>query len=153
MRVVLIYQEKKSKLCFGRAKTRSPIGSLRLLYEVTATAYNDINAMGRPPKSETDKRTKRVEVAFTEVEYNQLKAYAGNRNLAGIIRQLIRYRQPATGLGEEERKALFQLAGMARNLNQLAAQANAQGYAAVATRADELANELRQIISRYDRKS
>ena len=109
--------------------------------------------MARPTKSETEKRIKRVEVAFTEAENNRLKEHAGNRNLASIIRQLIRYRQSPTNLGEQERKALFQLAGMARNLNQLAAQANAQGYAAVATRSDELANQLREIINSYDRKS
>lgn len=125
--------------------------------------------MARPPKSDTERRSRRISFAVTETEYKAFQELAGHgqrvtrpdskkpmptrqRSIAGIIRKLLQGRshQP---IGTEERKALFQLAGMARNLNQLAAQANAQGYAAVATRADELANEFRNIISHYDRKS
>jgi len=126
--------------------------------------------MPRPKKEDTDKRSRNVNVALTEVEYSYLQRQAGHgerverpdskkpmptrqRSIAGIIRQLL-FSDPQPGYSvpdADERKALFQLAGMARNLNQLAAQANAQGYAAVATRTDELSSQLRQLISRYDR--
>jgi hypothetical protein len=174
---VLIYQEKRASYVFVY---ENPVayGSLCLLCEAPATANQNTmnnekpkNRGGRPAKSDTERRDKRISFAVTEAEYKQLQELAGHgervirnnparamptrkRSIANIIREMLkgRYRKPST-TQNEELKALTQLAGMARNLNQLAAQANAQGYGAVATRSDQLATEIREIISRYDRKS
>ena len=127
--------------------------------------------MARPTKAGTDKRTRSVNVALTEAEYAQFQALAGHgervvradskkpmptrqRSIAGLIRQLLAAgKTGAAAVSDEERKALFLLAGMARELTQLAAQANAQGFAAVAQRTDELARQLRTLMSVYDRQS
>lgn len=109
--------------------------------------------MARPPKPPDQKRIKTVNVAFTESEYNDLQQQAGTKSIADLIRQLLKGKQQAAPVSDDERKALFQIAGMARNLNQLAAQANAQGYGAVATRTNILADQLRELRTIYDRKS
>jgi hypothetical protein len=129
------------------------------------------NPMARPAKSPAEKRAKRISFAVNETEYKYFQELAGHgervvradskkpmptrkRSIAGIIRQLLKgNKTQPTETGEAERKALFQIAGMARNLNQIAAQANAQGFAAVAMRTNELADQLRNLMSVYDRKS
>lgn len=127
--------------------------------------------MARPPKAPSEKRTKSVNIALTQAEYEQFQKLAGHgkpvvkadskkpmptrqRSIAGIIRQLLKGdKNQSTQTGEAERKALFQIAGMARNLNQIATQANAQGYTSVAKRTNELADQLRNLMSVYDRQS
>lgn len=128
--------------------------------------------MARPKKNAEELRTKSVNVSLTVAEYEYLKKLAGHgesvvrdtskrpmptraRSIAGIIQGLL-FDSPsrAGGLSDEDRKALFQLAGMARNLNQLAAQANAQGYVSVALSTDRLAGDIRELINslrHYDR--
>lgn len=133
--------------------------------------------MGRPTKTASERRTRSVTVGLTETEYQHLQTLAGHgervvkdnskrpmptrqRSIAGIIRQaLLRAGNGPTATNEteraadvEERKALTQIAGMARNLNQLATRANAQGYEQAARQADALADKLRELINRYDRK-
>ena len=149
----------------------APCAPYPLLYEVPAIACPPMKTNGRPPKTETEKRSKRISFAVNETEYAYFQQLAGHgervvraeskkpmptrkRSIAGIIRQLLKGgNAPPTETGEAERRALFQIAGMARNLNQLATQANAQGFASVASRSNDLADQLREIISRYDRQS
>ena len=156
-------------MCFGKPKPGRTPCSLPLLYEVPATACPSMKTNGRPPKAENEKRSKRISFAVNETEYAYFQQLAGHgervvraeskkpmptrkRSIAGIIRQLLEgANAPPTETGEAERKALFQIAGMARNLNQLATQANAQGFASVASRSNDLADQLRALISRYDR--
>lgn len=159
MTVVLIYQANKSRLCFAYGKTRRlsapktcPTG-FQLPPDSTEYLLFRRTKMARPTKATDEKRTKNVNVAFTETEFKQLQEQAGARSIAGLIRQQLTGAKQAAPLGEAERIALYQLAGMARNLNQLAAQANAQGYGAVANRINELADKIRNIIDGYDRKS
>lgn len=127
--------------------------------------------MARPRKDPTEMRTKSVNVALTPAEYSQLQQLAGHGNrvirpdskrpmptrqssMADIIRNLLfaPTAKRSNTLGDDERKALPQLAGMARNLNQLAARANAQDYSVVSIRLNKLADDIRTIIDSYDRK-
>lgn len=55
------------------------------------------------------------------------------------------------GLSEEERKQLRSLAGMAANLNQLVKLANAQGYAAHATKLMDSVEQIRELVKAFSK--
>lgn len=154
----------RSKICFRKRKP----GRLRLpnlALRGPGSAHKPMKTNGRPPKAAAEKRTKRVSFAVTEEEYIAFQTLAGHgervvredskkpmptrkRSIAGIIRKSLLSKGGVQSITDAERKALAQMAGMARNLNQLATQANAQGYASAAYRDNEIADQLREIINR-----
>lgn len=85
---------------------------------------------GRPRKSISQKRKYRVNVKMNTGEYYSLKAKANHAklSLSEYMRQCIAESTVRERLTPEVQTYIRKLCGMANNLNQIAKQANAQGY-------------------------
>jgi hypothetical protein len=85
---------------------------------------------GRPRKSISQKRKYRVNVKMNTLEYYTLKTKANQAklSLSEYMRQCIAESNVRERLTPEVQTYIRKLCGMANNLNQIAKQANTQGY-------------------------
>jgi hypothetical protein len=128
-------------------------------------------AGGRPRKQAEELRIHTITISVTEAEYRTLKEQAGHveppaskkgsrpmptraRSIAGMVRDRL-FKSEGTGRGQgptiAEQQALLAVAGEARNINQLAKLAHAQGFETQAQLCEIALRKLYQLLDRYDR--
>lgn len=104
---------------------------------------------GRPPKAFGQKKSYRVNLKLMTEEYYSLIAKVRKSNtttISGFIRSCLQKGYVKERLSVEQTGYIRQLSGMANNLNQIARQANAQGYTSVRTEYLNLAGQIDDII-------
>jgi hypothetical protein len=108
------------------------------------------NKGGRPPKSNSQKKKYKVDVKMATEEYYSLKSKASEANLtiSEYMRQCIAGSSVRERITPEVQGYIRKLSGMANNLNQIARQANAQGYTNARREYIYLAEKIDEIIER-----
>lgn len=103
---------------------------------------------GRPRKSVSQKRKHRVNVKMNTLEYYNLKTKANRAklSLSEYMRQCIDESTVRERLTPEVQTYIRKLCGMTNNLNQIAKQANAQGYTNVRREYFYLAEKIDKVI-------
>lgn len=103
---------------------------------------------GRPPKAFGQKKSYRVNLKLMTEEYYSLiaKVRKANTTISGFIRSCLQKGYVKERLSVEQTGYIRQLSGMANNLNQIARQANVQGYTSVRTEYLDLAGQIDDII-------
>lgn len=121
------------------------------------TMTKNMNLGGRPQKIKGLKKVYKITAKMSTGEYYIFldKVKQANLNKSEYIRACVESSQITERISVEHQKLIRKLCGMANNLNQLAKQANAQGYTTAYKDALYLLNEIdiliKQIIN--DRKN
>lgn len=105
---------------------------------------------GRPPKSRIDKQRRVVSTKLTELQYYAIRKRATDANipLSDYIRQAVIRCEVIPRLSKQDAEIIRQLAGEANNINQLAHQANAGGFALIVQELIKLKIRIIEIIDR-----
>lgn len=100
---------------------------------------------GRPKKKLGEKKTYRINTKLSTEDYYSLltKVRKAGTTVSDFVRACLRKGYIIERISVEEVDHIRNLSGMANNLNQLARQANAQGYTAVR-------DQLRQFAEQFD---
>ena len=104
---------------------------------------------GRPAKKRTDKQKKVVSTKLTELQYYAIRKRAGEAGLriSEYVRQAVVSAEVIPRLNRQDADTIRKLAGEANNINQLAHQANAGGFALVAVELLKLKDRIVEIIN------
>ena len=104
---------------------------------------------GRPAKSSIEKKQQVVSTKLTRPYFYaiQKRAEDAGISLSEYVRQAVICGQIVPRINSRDADTLRKLAGEANNLNQLARQANASGFARVAAELLTLKNKITEIIN------
>lgn len=110
----------------------------------------NIKKGGHPPKAFGQKKSYRVNLKLTTEEYYSLIAIVrkANTTISCFIRSCLQKGYVKERLSPEQTGYIRQLSGMANNLNQIARQANVQGYTSVRTKYLDLAGQIDDVIKK-----
>lgn len=116
--------------------------------------HNPKKKPGRPSAPPASRRDYRVQVYFNSDEHSRLMYLhrTTGEPLSHIIHRLAVSGSITLPITQEEAALLRKLSGMANNLNQLAHQANAAGYARAAARDETLAQDISSILIKLAHK-
>lgn len=103
---------------------------------------------GRPKKDFGQKKTYRINIKLITEEYYSLVAKVKNAKttVSDFVRDCLKKGYVKERLSEEQVNYIRQLSGMANNLNQIARQANTQGYRNVAIEFQSMAERIDNVI-------
>lgn len=106
---------------------------------------------GRPPKTDSLKRSKAIQVRLEPASYQFIQQIAQERNtsMADVIRQLCV--GDVVSLTAEQEALLRQMATMSNNLNQLARKAHSDGIRSVAILVERRVQELGALLDRFSK--
>lgn len=103
---------------------------------------------GRPQKDLGQKKTYRINIKLITEEYYSLIAKVKNAKttVSGFVRNCLKKGYVKERISVEQLNCIRQLCGMANNLNQIARQANTQGYNNVAVAVQSIAEKIDNVI-------
>ncbi|MFC2513894.1 MAG: MobC family plasmid mobilization relaxosome protein [Prevotella melaninogenica] len=109
------------------------------------------NKGGRPPKKASERRKYIVRSLMCTSDYFAIKARAKacRKSLSTFMKEAALNAVIKEPFTTEQMYFFRQLSGMANNLNQIAYQANAQGYVSAASACNALASEIDKVIKTY----
>jgi predicted DNA binding CopG/RHH family protein len=112
---------------------------------------------GRPAKNNIEKKQQVVSTKLTRPYFYaiQKRAEEAGISMSEYVRQAVVYGQIVPRISRQDADTLRKLAGEANNINQIARQANASGFACVAVELPALKNQITEIINQlsYDWKN
>lgn len=110
------------------------------------------NKGGRPKKNLGEKKTYRINLKLGTEEYYSLlsKVKKAKTTKSEFIRVCLKKGYVKERLSTELLGYIHSLSGMANNLNQLARQANAQGYTTVREQISQFAERFDNLLSKLD---
>ena len=103
---------------------------------------------GRPKKDLGQKKTYRINIKLITEEYYSLiaKVKKAKTTISDLVRDCLKKGYVKERITVEELDYIRKLCGMANNLNQIARQANAQGYNNVAIEFQSMAERIDNVI-------
>ena len=104
---------------------------------------------GRPAKKTLERQNRVVSTKLTKLQYYAVKRRAKEAGIkvSEYVRQAVVTAEVVPRLNRQDADTIRKLAGEANNLNQLAHQANAGGFALVAVELVKLKNGIVEIIN------
>lgn len=107
---------------------------------------------GRPKKDFGQKKTYRINIKLITEEYYSLIAKVKNTKttISDFVRDCLKKGYVKERITVEQLDYIRKLCGMANNLNQIARQANTQGYSNIAIEFQSMAERIDNVIKRLE---
>ncbi len=108
---------------------------------------------GRPKKDLGQKKTYRINIKLITEEYYSLVSKVKNARvtISDFVRDCLKKGYVKERISVEQVDYIRKLCGMANNLNQIARQANTEGYSRASSEYQSLANRIDDVIKLIER--
>lgn len=108
---------------------------------------------GRPPLGAA-KRDRQIKVSFNDTEFDiiDIKASRAGLSRSEYVRAGALNAEVSGVLSDEEKMLFYELKKLGPNLNQIAHQANVEGFLAVAEKAENIVNDIAEIVLKLKKR-